>query len=117
MKKWVLYDRTRTMMYPSGDMANPARMEQDFPAMAVFPHVILTDESEQVCWAVQNFAAARSNAGIAADVPDEEALAMLTAAENAPREAELILTPEERIAAALEFQSLMMLDDAEEGQA
>jgi len=56
-KHLVLYDGTQTFMYPNGEMADPERVYRDFPAARLYPHVIETDEAEQVLFAISNMAA------------------------------------------------------------
>lgn len=105
MIKIEKYTGTKTYMYPNGALATPEVMKQDFSAIEAFTHIIETDEAGQVCFAVQNLAAVRSQLGIDASLTEDEAIAAIEELRNAPiPEAEP--TAEERIAAALEYQNL-----------
>ena len=82
--KLTIYDGTRTYMYPNGSLAAPETVCKDFPAILTFPHVVTTDDAEQVFFAVENFAAMRSRNKIPSAYSEEEALAALTEIVNAP---------------------------------
>lgn len=108
MIKIEKYTGTKTYMYPNGALATPEVMKQDFSAIEAFTHIIETDEAGQVCFAVQNLAAVRSQLGIDASLTEDEAIAAIEELRNAPvPEAEP--SAEERIAAALEYQNLLTM--------
>lgn len=108
MIKIEKYTGTKTYMYPNGALATPEVMKQDFSAIEAFTHIIETDEAGQVCFAVQNLAAVRSQLGIDPSLTEDEAIAAIEEVRNAPvPEAEP--TAEERIAAALEYQNLLTM--------
>lgn len=113
MKRLEFYNGTKTYMYPNGEIANSERIEADFPAITTFKHIIETDEAGEVCYAVQNFSAMKSIYNIEEGLSDNEALKAIEDIINAPTP-EPEPTAEERIASALEFQSMMMLPDEEE---
>lgn len=95
-------------MFPSGALATPEIVLEQFPAIMAFPHIIETDAAEQMLWAVENLAAMRGIYNIDPSLTDDEAIKVLEELRNAPLpEAEI--TPEERIAAALEFGNLLSL--------
>lgn len=100
------YDPTHTYMYPSGAIATPERVKQDYPAVELFQHVVITDEARQIMWSIQNLSSLASSYGVSGT--DEEKIAAIQEKINQPAP-----TPapsaEERIAAALEFQNLQML--------
>jgi predicted DNA-binding protein (UPF0251 family) len=108
MIKLTTYNPEKTYMFPSGKIATPEAVLRQFPAITVFPHIIETDESEQILWAVENLAAMRSVHGLDEGLSDEEAIAELEAIRNAPPP-EPGVSAEERIAAALEFQNIATL--------
>ena len=108
MKIIKLWDNTKTYMYPNSSIASPERVMEDFPAITVFPHVIETDENEQVIYAIENFAAMRSRYNI-----EEEAIAQIQEIINAPAPVNTEPSAEERIAAALEYQNLASMEDVE----
>lgn len=108
MVKIKKYLGTKTYMYPNGVLATPEVMQNDYPAIMTFTHIIETDESEQVCWAVENLSAIRSMMGISTDLSEDEAIAIIEERRNAsPEEPEP--TAEERMAAAMEFQNLLSM--------
>lgn len=113
MIKIIKYDDTKTFMYPNGSIATPERIQLDFPAVTIFPHIIETDENSQICYAVQNLSAMRSLYDIDQSLSEDDAISAIEAKRNA--EYTIIEpTPEERIASALEYQILASMPDVEE---
>ena len=110
LKKIELYTGTKTYMFPNGALATPAVMQQQFPPITAFPHIIETDENGEVCFAVENLSAMKSHYGIDKTLSEAEAIAAIQAIVNAPPP-EPEPTAEERIAAAMEFQNLMAMED------
>lgn len=107
MYKLELYKGDKTYMAPAGTIYTPERIEQDFPAITLFPHLIQTDSAGQTCFAVLNFAATKDQYGISQGTSDKAAI---TAIEKAMNEVPVEEpSAEERIAAALEFQNVMSL--------
>ena len=113
MKKVIKYDGTKTFMYPNGELATPERILADFPAVLTFPHIIETDEAEQVCFAVQNLSAMRGIYNVDTALTEDEAISKIEEIINTPAP-EPEPTAEERIASALEYQNLMSMEDVEE---
>lgn len=108
MYKLEKYTGEKTYMAPSGALYTPERIQQDFESILVFPHVIQTDENGEMCWAVMNLSAMRSQYAIDPALSEEEAIAKLEEIINTPpEEPDTSPTAEERIAAALEYQNLM----------
>ena len=106
MIKIEKYTGKKTYMYPNGELATPERLKKDFPAVLEFAHIIETDEAGEVCFAVQNLAAIRSQMGIDSNLSEGEAIQAIEDARNQPApEPEPDAT--ERLAAAMEFQNLM----------
>lgn len=105
MVKIEKYTGTKTYMYPNGALATPDVIKNDFPAVETFTHIIETDDAGQVCFAVQNLAAVRSQLGIDSSLSEDEAIAAIEELRNAPIP-DPDPTAEERIAAALEYQNL-----------
>jgi hypothetical protein len=89
-------------MYPSGKLATKEQILIDFPAALTFAHIIETDESEEVCFAVQNLSATRSFYNIDSSLSEEEAIAKIEEIRNTPEEVSTEPTAEERTAKALE---------------
>ena len=105
MVKIEKYTGNKTYMYPNGALATPDTIKNDFPAVEAFVHIIETDEAGQVCFAVQNLAAVRSQMAIDSSLSEDEAIARIEELRNAPIP-EPDPTAEERIEAALEYQNL-----------
>ena len=105
MVKIEKYTGNKTYMYPNGALATPDTIKNDFPAVEAFVHIIETDEAGQVCFAVQNLAAVRSQMAIDSSLSEDEAIAKIEELRNAPIP-EPDPSAEERIEAALEYQNL-----------
>ena len=105
MKVIEKYTGTKTYMFPNGAVATPEIMEQNYPAITTFTHIIETDEMGEVCFAVQNLSAMRGFYGIDSSLTEAEAIAAIQEIVNTP-EPEADPSAEERIAAALEYQNL-----------
>lgn len=107
------YDSTRVYMYPSGSIATPEVVAGDFPATKYFTHVIQTDANSEILYAIQNLSAIRSTYDIDPALSEEEAINKYSEILNTPVEEseDLEVTPEERIAAALEFQNVLAMSD------
>jgi hypothetical protein len=112
MNKLELYTGTKTYMAPSGALYTPARLAQDFPAAGTFAHLIHTDEGGEVCFGVYNYKAFCSQHGLNPADPPEANIPLLEGIMNAPPP-EPEPSPEERIAAAMEYQNLENMEDAE----
>lgn len=107
MKVIEKYNNTKTYMYPNGEIATPESVKESFPAIDIFTHIIETDESGEVIFALQNLSAMKSFYGIEKSKSDDESIAAIQEIINStPIEQP---TTEERIAAALEFQNLMSM--------
>ena len=111
-KKIVKYTGDKLFMYPNGELATKDRILKDFPAALTFTHFIETDEKEEVLFAMQNLSAMRGVYGIDTALTEEEAMAKIEEIINTP-EPDPEPTAEERIASAMEFQNMMLLDDVE----
>ena len=108
MIKIEKYNGSKTYMFPNGDLATPERVRKNFPAVDTFTHIVETDEGGQVLFAIQNLAAIKSQMGIDSNLSDEESIKQIENIRNAPAP-EPEVTPEERIAANLEWQTLLSL--------
>lgn len=112
MRKLEIFEKTKTYMYPNGNIATANDIIRDFPAVASFKHVIETDEAGEVCFAVMNFNTVKAQYGIEQSVDDEEAIALIEEKMNTVQ----VSTPsaEERIAAAMEFQNMVTIANISE---
>lgn len=117
MKRLEKYTGEKTYMYPNAALATPERVLADFPAALAFPHVIETDDNGEVLFAIMNLSALRAQYGIDASLSESEAIQAIQDIINTP-EPEPEETVDENtvalqnIAAQLEFQNMMSLDDA-----
>lgn len=112
MRKLEFFDGTKTYMYPNMKVATPEALLVDYPALAVFKHAIETDESGQVCFAIENFSAMRSRYNIDANLNDDDALTAIEEILNNPVEVTTI-ADETRIADALEDLVVLNMPDEE----
>ena len=71
---YKIYKGNKTYMFPSMEIATPEVIEDKFPAILMFPHIIGTDENDQVIFSVENLSAARTEHKIPAEMTDEEAV-------------------------------------------
>lgn len=108
MKVIEKYTGEKTYMFPNGAIATPEVIEQQFPAVTAFTHIIETDEAGEVCFAVQNLSAMRGFYGIDSSLDEGQAIAAIQEIINAPAP-EAVPSAEERIAASLEYQNLLSL--------
>lgn len=117
MKRLEKYTGEKTYMYPNAALATPERVLADFPAAVAFPHVIETDDNGEVLFAIMNLSAMRAQYGIDSSLSESEAIQAIQDIINTP-EPEPEETVDEstvalqNIAAQLEFQNMMSLDDA-----
>lgn len=117
-----LYQPSDTYMSPAGTLMDEAAVREQFPAAQTFLHIVQTDEGGEMMYGFYSLSAMRSKYSISKSLNDAQACQAVEDAMNAEREeqeaeaqalAEAI-TPEERIAAALEFQALASLPDVED---
>lgn len=108
MIKIEKYNGSKTYMFPNGELATPEKVREKFPAVNTFTHIVETDEAGQVLFAIQNLAAIKSQMGIDANLSEEESISKIEELRNAPAP-EPEVSAEERIAANLEWQTLLSL--------
>lgn len=106
MIKIEKYNPTKTYMFPNGTMATPQVVQERYPAVNVFEHLVETDEQGQVMFALQNLAAIRGQMNIDSSLSSDEAIAKIEELRNAPQP-EPEPSAEERIASALEFNNVL----------
>lgn len=112
MKKFHLYDASRNYIWPNMHMAGPAEFMKDFPTCLTVPTIVETNEQEQVCYAVHFYGNLMTEHGLDPNIPPAQGVAILNdLMANPPVEPErpYIASPEERIAAALEFNNLLLM--------
>ena len=106
MIKLEKFDGTKTYMYPNGAVATPEVMRRDYPALDFFTHII--EVNGNVCQAIQELEAMRNFYNIDGALNEVDAIAAIEIIINTPTP-ESEPTPEERIAAALEYQNLLSM--------
>lgn len=109
MKKLELYTGEKTYMFPNGTVAEPNTVKAKYPAVDVFQHVVETDENGEVLFGLSNLSALRSRYNIDATLTVQEALSAIETIINTVPE--VSPSAEERIAAALEYQNLISMED------
>jgi len=110
MLKLEKFTNNKTYMFPNGSIASPEEIEKQFPAVIMFPHVI--EVNGDVCQAVMSLNALRSIHNIDSELNEVDAIAAIESKMNTPQE--VIVSPEERLAAASEFQNILTLPDTAE---
>lgn len=113
MKIIEKYTGNKTYMFPNGALATKQAVLEQFPAALDFVHVVETDENGEVMWAFQNLSAMRTMHKIDKSLSEEQAIAKLQEIINTEPVVDTTPTPEERIASALEFQTMMSMPDAQ----
>ena len=106
MLRIVKFDNSTTYMFPNGDIAPPEKIIEQFPAVIHFTHVL--EINGDICQAVMNLNALRGIHNINESLTENEAIAAIEVIINTPPPAPEP-TAEERIAASLEYQNLMMM--------
>jgi len=107
MLKLEKFDGTKTYMFPNGAVATPEAIRKQFPAVDHFPHVI--EVNGDVCQAVINLNALANIHEVDSELAEVDKIAAIETKMNAP--VEVIVQPEERLAAAAEFQNIIALPD------
>lgn len=103
-----LYDKEKTYVYPNGEYAAPERVLQKFPAAAELPYIIQTDAKGKMMYSFEPLTQSRSREDIPESLTDEEAVKLIEDRTNDRMNAPALPSAEERIAAAMEFQNLML---------
>lgn len=106
------YTGNKTYQAPSGALMTPEVVLRECPACTVFTHIVQTDAAGEMMFALQNLSAMRDQYDIDPVLGEADAIETLQAVLNAPAP-EPMPSAEERIAAALEYQNLMSMEDIE----
>lgn len=119
MKYLEKYTGEKTYMYPNAALATPERVLADFPAALEFAHIVETDVNGEVMFGMYNLSAMRTQYGVDASLSEAEAIQAIEDAMNTPVAVEETTDANtaalENIAAQLEFQNMMAMDDATTG--
>ena len=116
-----LYNPADIYTSPAGTLMDASKVSEDFPASQVFPYIVQTDASGEMMYGFYNLSAMKSKYNINQNLVGAEAVQAVEEAMNAEQEVQEVeaqayantATPEERIAASLEFQTLTNLPDVE----
>lgn len=114
MKIIEKYNGEKTYMFPNGAIATPDVVKAKYPAVLAFTHIVETDESGEVLWALQNLSAMRTFYNIDKSFTEVEAIAAIQEKVNEEPVVDDTPSAEERIAAALEYQNLASMEDTTE---
>ena len=114
------YDGTKIYMYPNSAIATPEVVTNDFPAWRMFPHAVVTDG--QTIYSFMSLQSMRSQYNIDESLDDEAAIEAINEKMSEPvpemvREPspeEITATSMASIAASMEYQNLLTLDDVQE---
>lgn len=117
-----LYNPKDTYMSPASTLMDAAGVLKDFPAAQFFPHIVQTDEGGEIIYGFYPLSSMKSRYKIDNNLTPVQAVQAIENAMNLEKEEQeeqmkldaQRITPEERIAAALEFQALSSLPDIEE---
>lgn len=117
-----LYDPADTYVSMTNKVRDAAEVIESYPAARYFPFIVHTDEGGEVMYGFYNLSAMMSKYGIDRALTGAEAVQAVEDAMNAEQEAQeeeaaAYVSPEERIAASLEFQTLTSLSDVDEEEA
>lgn len=105
MLKLVKFTGDENYMTPGGKIATGEMIAHEYPAVTVFPHVLMVNGD--VLQAIHNLSMLRNSHNIDASLTEDEAIAAIEVIINTPPIIEP--SPEERIAAAMEYQNLLSL--------
>ena len=115
-KKYVIWDKESIVITPSGEIFTPEQWIERYPVANILPTVVAGGDINGAYFGVfsqmvdmyENMGCDFSNC-----VADQDYLDAIEEFENRPIEEDETITPEERIAAALEAQVMMSLPDEE----
>lgn len=112
------YTGDKTYMFPNGKLATKEKVLAEFESILTFPHIIETDANSEVMFAVYNLSAMRTQYNIDSSLTEEEAIQAIQDIMNEPapvQEPQTNAQTEalENIAAQLEYQNMMTLDDVD----
>ena len=105
MLKLIKFTGNENYIFPSGRPATKESITEKCPAGLMVPHVL--ELNGNVVQAIQNLSVLRNLHSIDESLTDDEAIAGIEVIINTPPVVEP--SPEERIAAAMEYQNLLSL--------
>ena len=107
MIKIVKFDNLTTYMFPNGEIATPEVIRAKFPAVEHFTHIL--EINGDICQAVQSLKTLRNIYNISDTLSEDDAINAIETIINTPQEVSPM--PDERLAAAAEFQNILSLPD------
>lgn len=108
MIKLEKYTGTKNYLAPSGKLMTPEEVYKKAPAASSFTFVVETDANGEAMFAFDSLSTLRAVYNIDSSLGEDEAIAAIENLRNNPPETQPAEpTPEERIAAALEYQNLI----------
>lgn len=107
MLKIEKFDPAKTYMFVDGSLATAEIIRKKNPAIDTFTHVL--ELNGDVVQAIMNLSALRGIHGIDNALTEEQAILAIETITNTP--APVVISPEERVAAAMEFSNMMLLPD------
>lgn len=113
MVKIKLWDKKTPLIYANGELASPAKVLEDYPFTRYAPTVLEYNaemDAGIMIGGIDNLYVLRQIHAIDETLTDEQAVEAILEIRNTPLP-EPEPRAEERIAAALEFQTLMSLSD------
>lgn len=106
MIKVIKYDDlNKNLMFPTGALASKQIIGEKYPGVLNFPHLL--EVNGDTLYSISPISTARSTHGVPEEMTEAEALAFIEEKINAPQP-EPEATAEERIAAAMEYQNMMI---------
>ena len=117
MIKLEKYTGLKTYMYPNGAIASKDQVLKDYPAALTFAFVVQTDPAGEVLVGFYNLSMLKAKYGIDSSLTEAEAISAIEEIMNTPVVEEETVDETayalNNIAAQLEFQNMMALEDAE----
>ncbi len=107
MRYFEIYNPEKTYMFPTSKLATPEVVAESYPALLTFTHIIETDAAGQVLMSLYNLESVRGEYDLSPQMSEAEVLQAFADIMNTPVIEENEPSPEERIAAAMEFQNLL----------
>lgn len=116
MVKLEKYNPKKTYIFNTGQLATPEVVQAEYPACMITTFIVGTDEAGEVFGSFDSLNKIRTMYNIDPALTEDEAIQAIEDIMNTPpveKEVDTTPSPEERIAAALEYQNLMAMEDIE----
>jgi len=103
-----LYNKDKTYISPNGQYLTPESMLATHPAINDLVHIVRTDSTGKIMFEFDSLAHYRLSEDIPDSVSDDQAVQLVAEIRQAQLGTPIPTSAEERIAAALEYQNLML---------